>query len=53
MSGGRATPEGAVEIPAVDPVASMQAIRNPALAAIAGEARAAVHKNPARVAPGP
>lgn len=31
---------GAVEVAAVDPVASMQAVRNPALAGTAGEVRA-------------
>jgi uncharacterized protein (DUF302 family) len=33
------TPRGEVEIAAVDPIASMQAIENPSLASIAGEVR--------------
>jgi uncharacterized protein (DUF302 family) len=38
------TPRGEVEIAAVDPIASMQAIENPSLASIAGEVRELLKK---------
>jgi uncharacterized protein (DUF302 family) len=41
--------EGGIEVCAVDPVASMQAIENPALHAIAGEVRALLAKAVAAV----
>lgn len=40
----RETSSGTVEVAAVDPVASMQAIENPALADIAGEVRATLRQ---------
>lgn len=36
--------EGGIEVSAIDPVASMQAIRNPELHAVAGQVRDLLHK---------
>ena len=38
------TPEGAVEVSAIDPIASMQAVRNPALSDVANQVQAKIKR---------